>query len=74
MYVNNLTGNSIKISDGDNNLISFTLSSDYTGNLYLRYKQAKDWKYAIIISLFAVLALIIIIIVINRKNVTEEQQ
>ena len=68
------SGNSIEISDGDNNLISFTLSSDYTGNLYLRYKQAKDWKYAIIISLFAVLALIIILIAINRKNVTEEQQ
>lgn len=61
-------GNSIDITDGDNNLISFDIDNDYFGGLYLRFNQPVLWVIAEVISLIGVVILIVLYVLVNRRT------
>lgn len=61
-------GNRLNIVDGDNNVVRVMLPSGYSGMVTVVYEIPRSYRIADICSLIAVIAMIGIVLILNRKQ------
>ncbi|MBQ2603456.1 MAG: hypothetical protein II589_00260 [Clostridia bacterium] len=62
--------NSYEITDGKENVISFTLPKGFKGNIIVSFKEPASWRVSEIVSLLSIAAIAIYTVMIKRRSKT----